>query len=359
MMDIEGDKIIVPKRDVILISGYYGFDNAGDEAVLSSISDMIKTEINGAKIAALSNNPEKTARENGITTVQRNDMKAVIKLLRRTKVFISGGGSLFQDVTGKNSVIYYGGMIHLARLFGAKVMVMSQGLGPLNGGFTKFMTKIAINRAKTVTWRDKESMNLAKSIGIKEKKMRLSCDPVLMWKPNLEDIQVGRLINGKKTAVCVRSWKGLDESILTDTIQALTEQDHKILLIPFQKGTDEEIAKRIAEVTDAEKAKVTENWARTVYKLIGQSDLVIGMRLHSLIMAAACGKSTIAVSYDPKVDAFCEENKIPIACKAESFDADKILEAAENASDEPIVSVADIKERWQISVDELKCLWEL
>jgi polysaccharide pyruvyl transferase WcaK-like protein len=37
---------------------------------------------------------------------------------------------------------------------------------------------------------------------------------------------------------------------------------------------------------------------------IGSARLVIGMRLHALVLAAAAGVPAIAVSYDPKVDAF-------------------------------------------------------
>ena len=44
----------------VVLSGYYGFDNIGDEAVLLSIIHALREEMPGIGIVVLSNNPEKT-----------------------------------------------------------------------------------------------------------------------------------------------------------------------------------------------------------------------------------------------------------------------------------------------------------
>ena len=62
--------------------------------------------------------------------------------------------------------------------------------------------------------------------------------------------------------------------------------------------------------------------------------LVIGMRLHALILAAAAHVPALAISYDPKVDAFAEQVAQPIAGRAgEAIDDAALVTAARTALD--------------------------
>ena len=46
----------------IVISGYYGFGNAGDEAMLYAIIDAIRKEEADAHITVISGNPKETSK---------------------------------------------------------------------------------------------------------------------------------------------------------------------------------------------------------------------------------------------------------------------------------------------------------
>ena len=46
----------------IVISGYYGFGNAGDEAMLCAIIDAIRKEEADAHITVISGNPKETSK---------------------------------------------------------------------------------------------------------------------------------------------------------------------------------------------------------------------------------------------------------------------------------------------------------
>ena len=84
----------------ILLSGYYGFDNVGDEAVLFSIvRDLRAVMGDEAEITVLSNNPETTSARYDVRAVDRWNKKTLLTEIKACDLFISGGGSLLQDVT--------------------------------------------------------------------------------------------------------------------------------------------------------------------------------------------------------------------------------------------------------------------
>ena len=116
----------------ILLSGYFGFDNVGDEAILNAMVKGIRKEMPDAELVAMSANPELTARKNGIRAIDRMSIISIMKEMRDMDLFISGGGSLFQDVTSRRSILYYLGVAYLAKvIFKKKVMIYSQGIGPV------------------------------------------------------------------------------------------------------------------------------------------------------------------------------------------------------------------------------------
>ena len=95
----------------IAISGYYGFSNAGDEAMLAAMIEVIGDLAPEAIITVISGNPDDTRRRHGVQAVHRLDVPAVMRLLKRSKLLISGGGSLLQDVTSERSLYYYLGVM--------------------------------------------------------------------------------------------------------------------------------------------------------------------------------------------------------------------------------------------------------
>ncbi|MGL5033672.1 MAG: polysaccharide pyruvyl transferase family protein, partial [Microcystaceae cyanobacterium] len=74
-----------------------------------------------------------------------------------------------------------------------------------------------------------------------------------------------------------------------------------LLLIPFQTAQDLEITKAIAAQLRGDYQIVEREDPRQLKGLFREINLTIGMRLHSLIMAASEGSRCFALSYDPKV----------------------------------------------------------
>ena len=85
------------------MSGYYGFSNAGDDAILQSIQEGIVAASEDISITVLSNDPALTERLYGLDAVPRFQVWKVLRALRRCDALLSGGGSLLQDRTSTRS----------------------------------------------------------------------------------------------------------------------------------------------------------------------------------------------------------------------------------------------------------------
>ncbi len=291
------------KKPQIVLSGYYGFDNTGDEAVLDAICHILRQQIPEVPLVALSNNVDKTRADHGIAAVDRWRLQEVKTAISQCGLFISGGGSLFQDVTSFKGLLYYVMQIFLARFYRKPVMIYAQGLGPLNRFFSRFMVKLALNRAHVITWRDEDSKNLAREIGV-TKPMTVCCDPVLAWQPQAKNLP--ELPEGKKIIFSLRPWDGISHdlaalALLGDT---MVKQGYQVIFLPFHGEHDAKIHQQVRALMTEPAFELPPLAPEQAMAVLGRMELVIAMRLHALIMAAAQGIPVASISYDPKVDAF-------------------------------------------------------
>ncbi|HAC63584.1 MAG TPA: polysaccharide pyruvyl transferase CsaB, partial [Cyanothece sp. UBA12306] len=120
-----------------VICGYYGQGNGGDEALLVSLLQMLPPHIEPIVLSA---NPRKTQSSYGVESCPNRSFWAILKVLNNSDLFIWGGGSLMQDFSSFVSPIYYAGLMALAQQKGLKTIAWSQGIGPLNYQFTRWLT---------------------------------------------------------------------------------------------------------------------------------------------------------------------------------------------------------------------------
>jgi polysaccharide pyruvyl transferase WcaK-like protein len=93
---------------------------------------------------------------------------------------------------------------------------------------------------------------------------------------------------------------------ICESISRLTdERGARALLIPFHFSEDlpviEEIERRLPDKVFAIKRKYLTD---EMLSIIGNVDVLAGVRLHSLIYAAVMDVPMIAISYDPKINSF-------------------------------------------------------
>lgn len=299
----------------VVLSGYYGFDNVGDEAILFSIISALRKLQKDIEIIVLSNNPEATERTYGVQAVNRWKMKEVSMAIKGADGLISGGGSLLQDQTSMKSIPYYSGIMQMAKMHKKPVFVYAQGMGPINKGISKLIVRNTLNKVDQITVRDEDSKKLLEDIGIK-KSIGIVPDPVTgldgstfqsSW---LESAGLDNYIT-----VSVRDWPSTVDykQKICDSLDQLARNGETIVFIPMHGEHDAKTSKEFAE-TMKEKSLIAPADLSIEEKIavIGHSQLLIGMRLHSLIFSSIFYTPFIAVSYDPKIDAFAKIAGQPI-----------------------------------------------
>ncbi len=308
----------------IVISGYYGFGNAGDEAILQAISEDLRRVDKSVRLSVLTADPE-GARKLGLEPVARMKPGPLLKALHSCDLLISGGGGLVQDSTGVNSVIYYLGVCLLARLLSKPVMFYCQGFGPVRTPLGQRLTRLA-NGLQLLTWRDQESADEIRSLGVTRPAVQVTADPVLGLEPcsaarvaeilTREELigDVARLERpagnsdvGPLLGVAVRSWPGLDREALLGGLRKFAEdQKARILFLPFQPSRDRPLSEELAASLPGHARTLRYDYEpRELMGVVSCMDLVLGMRLHAAIMAAARGIPFLGLAYDPKVERFC------------------------------------------------------
>jgi polysaccharide pyruvyl transferase CsaB len=291
----------------VLLSGYYGKGNGGDEALLATLLQMLPEHVTPV---VLSGNPHQTRDRYLVESSDRMAPLSLIEALRSSDAFIWGGGSLIQDVTSSISPFYYGSLMALAQKMNLKTVAWAQGIGPLKRSLTRFMARNTYSNCTKVSVRDRASAALLSDWQVP---FILAPDPVWALEskpvPGLWDLPAPRV------AVTLRSHPQLTERRLANLTRALVDFQKAtqtfILLLPFQKSEDLSIAETIQpHLADVSKIMCLEDpqLLKGVYRGV---EMVIGMRLHSLIMAASEGCRCFALSYDPKVNRLMEDLDMP------------------------------------------------
>lgn len=311
----------------VLLSGYYGFDNVGDEAILFSIINALKNLRPEIEITVLSNRPEYTKETYKVNAVNRRKLKEINRAVKETDGLISGGGSLMQDKTGIKSIPYYSGIIKLAKFHKKPVFIYAQGMGPMKHSLSKWIVKHTLNKVENITVRDQDSRGLLEEIGVKQLSSIVP-DPVL-------GLDSSNFINNWKEAhksekpiisVSVRGWPTDQPYIkrIAKCLDQLVQQGNTVVFVPMHGKHDAETSRETAALMQEdsfispEDASIEEKIA-----LIGESKLLIGMRLHSLIFSAVTYTPFVAISYDPKIDAFASICEQPVAGHVEQDDWDE------------------------------------
>ena len=300
----------------IVISGYYGSDNAGDEAMLAAMIEVLSDLDPKIEITVISARPDDTEKRHGVKAVSWLGIPAIWKAMREADLLISGGGSLLQNVTSGRSLYYYLGIIFLAKLAGLPVMLYAQGIGPVYGGFARWLMSWLGNHARMITVRDKGSLAELASLGINRPHIEATADPVLAIHP--VDKGIGRAIlekyhaDGAKPVVgiSVREWRGWNhyKDVLAQAAdQIVREFNARVVFMPMQYPGDVKAAETVAARMKEESIVLREDFSTSeLLSLVGNLDILVGIRLHALIFAGVMGVPMIGISYDPKVERFLD-----------------------------------------------------
>ncbi|WP_339788468.1 polysaccharide pyruvyl transferase CsaB [Paenibacillus sp. FSL R7-0313] len=363
---------MVTTSQKLVISGYYGFRNSGDEAVLKSILTALEEESQRSNITiepiVLSGDPESTTAMYGVRSVHRMKLKEVREALKESDGLISGGGSLLQDATGLKSIPYYLGVIKLAQWLKKPTFIYAQGIGPVNRKIFNPMIKSVFKACTYVSVRDEQSADYLRGLGLQWNQIHVVPDPV-MGLPLPET--KSKAVAGSTSAdavnqanrvepstegrtklpvigVSVRFWES-DRKELTAIAAGLKKLCSKravhLRFLPFHLPVDEQASRFLMEMlgdvtSKGSEISITQDLTdpQLMLEEVSKCDLVIGMRLHSLIYAASQYVPPVGISYDPKIDQFLLRLDSEPAGNTDTLDGDKLAKT--------VVGLLDQRSQW-------------
>ena len=316
-------------KNKIFITGYYGFGNTGDEAILTAMLAHLRELRPDLQVTVTSATPEKTAAAYGVAAILWSDAFAMLEAVRQADLVIIGGGGIFHDYWGFNpnafltdnhwGISFYTAPAVMAAVFEKPVMLYAVGVGPLLSEHGRRFTKVACDAAAAITVRDGASRELLESIGVPAERVTVTMDPVFGFSTEkdaaaleaVRNLQAARPLIG----VALRHWDvgvhpGFWEQEVADGLDLfLQNHEGSVLFVPFQRlegkvEDDTTIANRIrSRMKHQDRTAVLEPEfsPQQIYTVLSECDLVVGMRLHSLILSIVGRVPVLSLSYDTKV----------------------------------------------------------
>ncbi len=324
----------------ILIGGYYGHGNAGDEAILAGMLDALRARRPGLAVTVASGNPERTAAEHGVRAVSAENLPGLIAAVGESDLVILGGGGLFQDywpvpeetllTRRQGGLPAYLAYPVLAALLGRPAVIYAVGVGPLTSEEGRRLARAAFALSRRATVRDPSSLALLAEIA-PDLFVELAADPAFPLQP-VPAPEIDRLLasfgiaaDEPLTGVALRHW---DFGVSPEVWEAeaargldlhLGDRSEKtpgrLLFLPFQIETgawedDLAVSRRVAAALGRpERALVIDRPLRPaeLAGLLGRCGRVLAMRYHAALFALAAGVPVAALAYDPKVASLLDE----------------------------------------------------
>lgn len=313
------------------IVGNYGNDNNGDEAILLSIIRQLQKafHIDTKNITVFSNNPEQTAERYEVQSFPLyykagsapktffKTYKENVEVVKTLDFLVIGGGGILMDLYKREAPLY-GSYAMMAKNTRVPYVVYGCGAGPLNTGLGKWFIRYMAKNARNISVRDPQSKALLQEIGVK-RDVHVIGDPAF----SLEVDRAQYSQAPKKVGVTAvpyynaSYWPTGDETLYNNYIDGMAKnlerliEKHNVEITFFatKYPQDADVTKDIqSRMKNGDKTTIIdENLPpQKILDLTATFDVLIGTRLHSLILATDAKTPIIGVSYHRKVNDFLQ-----------------------------------------------------
>ena len=304
-------------RNGAVLCGAYGRGNAGDEAILRAILTQLRRIDPDMPFHVMSRNPAETRLKEKVGSYYIFNVPAFIGSLRKARLFVNGGGSLIQDVTSSRSLYFYLFTLWAARRFGCRIVMYGCGIGPISGVRNRRIAGRVLNAtADIITLRDSVSLDLLREMGVSRPEIILAADPAV----NLEHAgpegvrnafaKEGIPANIPKIGFCLRAWETFTRpgEVAKAAEYAWNAYGLTPVFLPIEMPKDMPVGETVSRMLSVPHYVCRQNHpVEDLIGMLGSMELVLGMRLHSLIFATAGGAPVVGISYDVKVDSFIKD----------------------------------------------------
>jgi len=310
----------------IAIHGFYGQGNLGDEAILKGLLQEFD-RYPEVEVVVFSRDPVQVSRIHGIKSLPSRGKRSFIRRIMEIKtsnLFVMGGGGLLKDYGSDSSSLKgWLSLLQLAKKLKVKTALFAVGVENIRYDDSKKTLRNALDGVDLITVRDSYSKEILLHIGI-DNAVGVVTDPaVLLANPKATERKDDS--TSPKIMICVRHWFSKGEYVenpevnekfiksLAAAVDYLVERySARIAFVPLRTTNyddDRVIAKQVVSCMKHGAGVHVHSSAPGVDEFLGmvnQQSLVIGMRLHSLVLATAAGIPVIGLEYMPKVRAYMD-----------------------------------------------------
>lgn len=324
----------------IIIHGFYGAGNIGDDAILQGMVDSLSREFPTSSFSVIVRSRSFRAYhgEHPLRCIWGFDLNAVYQELARCDLLLIGGGGLFQDYSGfhpldmfngaRGAISYYSAPLYMAKALGKPVMLYALGIGPFKSREAARMTAFIASTADAVTVRDQTSLRELTKLGVTH--AVLTADPVFSLVgngPEPGDLQLLKEIKAGGTpwiGLNFRKWSFGTEShtLIFDMLLEVVRHFHKkmgarFVLIPFNQSKEEaKLCQQFINLASDIPIRLLPSSLSPsgVRAIFGKLIFTVNMRLHASLLSLCAGVPAVGIAYDPKVSGLYEEMDMADLC---------------------------------------------
>ena len=315
---------------MIVIHGFYGHGNLGDEAILTAFLREVERRSPGTEVAVFTMMPERVTLDYGLRAFhsrRRSGLPRRLWEIWRSDLFVLGGGGLLKDYGDDSSSLgSWLAPLSAAKRLGVKTALYAVGVESIRFEESRAFLRDALEGVDLITVRDEESRDLLTSLGVSGE-ILVTADPAILLVTGDE----GKNYPGEvppNVLISVRHWfdkvfrienREANEAFLKALARSadhlIEKHDARVRFVPLRTTTyddDRQVAEQVVSLMKRGGKAEQLNRAPSVGEFIEmarESRLILGMRLHSLIIGAAAGTPVIAFEYMRKVRGFMRRVK--------------------------------------------------
>nr|WP_315481647.1 polysaccharide pyruvyl transferase family protein [uncultured Undibacterium sp.] len=318
-----------PRCKPVIVSGFYGASNMGDELILRTIESGLRDSDAAVQVTVAAENPVAVERDHGLQAFSRKDLSQALHHARTAAAILLGGGGLWHDYTFEKSggltgifqtpqlsMASFAPLPMMGRFFNIPCHVVGMGVGPITTPDALRMLRFVAELADTIYVRDEPSLALLSKAGVAQGKAFSAPDLVysldlLQSQTVSEAVQpVLQLKADGYTVIGInlRPWVACDEnelfSKLVQGIRSATGSTKLVLVTIPMQNQDNLTLRKFVSILGADIKYIELNAPLefgTLLSTLMACDILLSMRLHACLVAHRLRKPVVGMVYDPKV----------------------------------------------------------
>ncbi len=328
----------------LLLSGYYGCGNPGDDAILLGTAELLHALSPATRVTVLTGSPRRDRRRFALACRSRRSPFAILRGILAADSVWCGGGSLLQNATSRRSLFYYLSILRVSGMLARRPVLYAAGIGPIRGEGARHRTARVLSICRYLSLRDPESMRLLGAMGLDAARLHLGADPSF-WMPlpppSRTDILLASAgIPGGMRILCLVVKGGEDAEpllpILAAALRVFCRQNALLPLLPILDARrDGAAAERVAAALGGRTVALSE--PADAVALMRGARITVSMRLHGLIFSTLAGTPALGLATpatEQKLSSFARRagqgylSPEPLSAARVSRQAEEILQDA-------------------------------